>query len=71
MASSSVTYRIALSVLDDLIAKWRGDDTDPGLAEYLTKAAYNREFKPRTQGGEVIVLTFQLDPNGAEQPEDG
>jgi hypothetical protein len=73
MASSSVTYRLTESYLTDLLegADW---STAPSLASdemsdlrdelvrHLLDATYNREFKPRSKAGELVVLTFQLDP---------
>lgn len=74
MASSSVTRRVAESYLTDLLegsVTFAADVDVSAAVQGILYGAYDIEFKPRSRAGEVIVLTFQLDPNGAEQPEDG
>lgn len=65
MASKNVSRRVAESYLTDLLdGKHISDDVDiEATARTLLDAAYDIEFRPRTKAGEVIILTFQLDPN--------
>jgi hypothetical protein len=62
MASSKLTRRIARSYLTELLSQHLGDAAVETAADNLLNAACELEFRPRSRAGELLIITFELDP---------